>query len=54
MAVKKLKGLGWVHVCTETFPNGSLDDHTTYLLQHFMPMKLYPSTIKRVTASTDP
>lgn len=55
MEVKKLKGLGWVDVCMQSihFLIGSLEDHTAYLLKHFMQMKLYPCTIKRVTASTD-
>lgn len=48
MEVKKLKGLGWVDVCMQSvhFLTGSLEDHTAYLLKHFIPMKLYPSTIK--------
>lgn len=56
MEVKKLKGLGWVDGCMQRVHGvliGSLEDHTVYLLKYFMPMKLYPSAIKRVTASTD-
>ena len=51
MEVEKLKGLDQVDACMQSvsFLIGSLEDHTAYLLKHFMPMKLYPSTSKRVT-----
>lgn len=54
MEVEKLKGLDGVDVCMQNmnFLIGSLEDHTAYLLKHFMPMKLYPSTIKRATTGS--
>lgn len=55
MKVEKPKGLDQVDVCMQSvnFLIGSLEDHTAYLPKPFTPMKLYPSTSKRVTTKTD-